>query len=126
MYVSSRIEVGPLLRESARARTFAFYFTIWIKYIYRTQLLTRAFTHDITVGANHMDRMSSRTYKDFKTVVQVVVLLLCHRVHNVHGHGAVVHPPPRNAIDGQLPRWQAGVPYPPPFGGWCPVWQVSG
>jgi len=40
----------------------------------------------------------------------------------VSGHGAVVHPPPRNRVDSELPPWSGPVPSPlPGVDAWCPV-----
>ena len=36
------------------------------------------------------------------------------------GHGAIVFPPSRNAIDGQLDPWHAGVPFPVIFNSTSP------
>eukprot|EP00041_Stephanoeca_diplocostata_P012273 m.205821 g.205821 ORF g.205821 m.205821 type:complete len:362 (+) comp18884_c0_seq1:159-1244(+) len=48
----------------------------------------------------------------------------------VAGHGAVVNPPPRNAVDKDLPPWNGKVPDPAPSveskTGWCPVPDKSG
>ena len=42
------------------------------------------------------------------------------------GHGAVVFPPPRNAVDSDMLPWSGPVPADPPgvesATGWCPVW----
>jgi hypothetical protein len=37
------------------------------------------------------------------------------------GHGAIVFPPSRNAVDGELDPWAAGVPYPVIFNSTTPV-----
>jgi len=40
----------------------------------------------------------------------------------VWGHGAVVHPPPRNRVDSGLPPWSGPVPDPlPGVDAWCPI-----
>merc|ERR1712070_348076 len=48
----------------------------------------------------------------------------------VHGHGAVVNPPPRNAVDKDLAPWNGPVPAHPPNvesqTGWCPVPSKNG
>ena len=49
--------------------------------------------------------------------------VLC--AERVFGHGAVVNPPPRNAVDKDLAPWNGPVPRHPPNveskTGWCPV-----
>jgi hypothetical protein len=59
-------------------------------------------------------------------VTAVRVLGLASLLPGAASHGAVVYPPPRNAIDhGQMP-WGGPVPRKPPgvesATGWCPVW----
>ena len=47
-------------------------------------------------------------------------------VRQTTGHGAVVYPPPRNAVDSDVLPWSGPVPSDPPgvesATGWCPVW----
>ena len=57
-------------------------------------------------------------------IVAGAALMAAH-VAAVAGHGSVVHPRPRNAVDGELQPWASGVPYPLKFGGWCPIWGVD-
>ena len=48
-------------------------------------------------------------------------LILVAIVGTVWSHGAVVDPPPRNAIDHDIPPWSGGVPNPiPGVDAWCP------
>lgn len=55
----------------------------------------------------------------------VSAVTLFSYVSTVMGHGAVVFPPPRNAIDKDLAPWNGPVPAHPPAveskTGWCPV-----
>ena len=52
-------------------------------------------------------------------------LIALATIHSVEGHGAVVFPPPRNAVDKDLAPWSGKVPAHPPSveskTGWCPV-----
>jgi len=51
----------------------------------------------------------------------VNLFLLCF-VRKINGHGAVVFPPPRNAVDNNIPPWSGEVPNPiPGVDAWCPV-----
>ena len=43
---------------------------------------------------------------------RVPLLLIGAFIAQCAGHGAVVHPPPRNAVDGQIAPWNQSVPYP--------------
>ena len=56
-------------------------------------------------------------------VAGAAVLLLL--TPDVDAHGSLVSPPPRNAIDRDLPPWNGPVPARPPTveskTGWCPV-----
>jgi len=50
-----------------------------------------------------------------------LIPLIFFTVPAVTGHGAVVFPPPRNAVDHDLPPWSGGVPNPiPGVDAWCP------
>ena len=50
------------------------------------------------------------------------LLLLLTIISEVSSHGAVVDPPPRNAIDNDIPPWSGNVPNPiPGVDAWCPV-----
>eukprot|EP01043_Picozoa_sp_COSAG02_P006168 COSAG02_NODE_173_length_31245_cov_413.548096_23_plen_133_part_00 len=53
-------------------------------------------------------------------------LCLTLLVRQTTGHGAVVFPPPRNAVDSDVLPWSGPVPSDPPgvesATGWCPVW----
>jgi len=55
----------------------------------------------------------------------IISVLLSALATAVSAHGAVVSPPPRNAVDKSLPPWNGLVPkYPPSvesMTGWCPV-----
>ena len=55
-------------------------------------------------------------------VLGLVALL----VRRVASHGAVVFPPPRNAVDSDVMPWAGAVPRDPPgvesATGWCPAW----
>lgn len=57
--------------------------------------------------------------------ILLAAALAVGRVAHVCGHGSVVWPPPRNAIDKTLSPWNGSVPNPPPsvesMTGWCPV-----
>jgi len=49
------------------------------------------------------------------------VVFLLSATSSVSGHGAVVFPPPRNAVDHDIPPWSQGVPDPiPGVDAWCP------
>jgi len=49
------------------------------------------------------------------------LLLLLSATPLVSGHGAVVFPPPRNAVDHDIPPWSEAVPDPiPGVDAWCP------
>ncbi len=54
-----------------------------------------------------------------------IAALLLAGVASVFGHGSVVYPPPRNAVDKDLAPWNGPVPANPPNvesrTGWCPV-----
>ena len=49
---------------------------------------------------------------------------------SVDAHGALVNPPPRNAVDKDLSPWNGSVPAHPPAveskTGWCPVPDKNG
>ena len=54
-------------------------------------------------------------------VLARVVIFLFLATSLVSGHGAVVYPPPRNAIDHELPPWSGQVPPSiPGVDAWCP------
>jgi hypothetical protein len=60
----------------------------------------------------------------------VALVLVCFSLPSpVESHGAVVHPFPRNGVDGLLAPWRNGVPYPVPWvegqnkANWCPIAQ---
>eukprot|EP01051_Picozoa_sp_SAG22_P017238 SAG22_NODE_2612_length_2381_cov_2.086766_2_plen_91_part_00 len=54
-----------------------------------------------------------------------LLLLVAGGPQPAEGHGAVVRPPPRQAVDKTLPPWNGKVPAKPPNvesrTGWCPV-----
>ena len=58
-------------------------------------------------------------------MLRLTILILALAATTVHGHGAVVSPPPRNAVDRDLAPWNGPVPEHPPSvesaTGWCPV-----
>ena len=54
-------------------------------------------------------------------LVQLYLLSLSNILGSVWGHGAVVDPPPRNAVDHDIPPWSGDVPNPiPGVDAWCP------
>ena len=56
---------------------------------------------------------------------RVALCLLAVHLGRVEGHGSLVNPPPRNAVDKDLAPWNGVVPSHPPSveskTGWCPV-----
>jgi len=57
----------------------------------------------------------------------IVLILSVIGLWDTSGHGAVVFPPPRNAIDSNLAPWSEPVPYPVPnVDAWCPVSGTNG
>ena len=72
---------------------------------------------DLMVAVHHADR-----------AFLVVLLLPATLLSVVDGHGAVVHPAPRNAVDRDLPPWSLPMPehLPPVEGALCPAPDATG
>ena len=52
----------------------------------------------------------------------LAAIVLATVIMSTHGHGAIVHPPSRNAIDKDLAPWDGPVPNPVPgVKSWCPI-----
>jgi len=55
-------------------------------------------------------------------IMFAIIPLLFIALKETTGHGAVVFPPPRNAVDNDIPPWSGQVPDPiPGVDAWCPV-----
>ena len=52
-----------------------------------------------------------------RTMMVATVVVAATLIVGTCGHGAVTFPPPRNAVDRNLPPWNSGVPVPAPFDG---------
>ena len=69
---------------------------------------------------------SNRHHAEMVIRVGIYVLWLARLLRQTSGHGAVVYPPPRNAVDSDILPWSGPVPQHPPgvesATGWCPAW----